>query len=1748
MSDIVNTATIKVVVDGDGVDAGLRKVNDAVVGVESGLKRVDDAATKTGRTLDSLGQGPGIKSVGDGADAAATGVDRATARMAEAIKRATQATTALSAGAKGTAENFAALADSRGLNKDVLKPFLASLDDAARKTDLVAQAQRRLDESTKFLDSLKSRTDGIGKSAAELAALRAAQLGVADAAGPMIAKLREAEKAGESSFGTLSEMAGKFKGVLLAVTAGIATAAAAGAALIGSAIKDLGDLDDLAQKTGSSVENLSKIQKIVTVFGPDMESVSGALNKLAKGMATVDDESNKTHKALTAIGVASKDASGKLRDPAEVLVDLAKKLQGYNDGAAKTALITDAVGKSGADLLPFLNDLAENYEKVTGVSAEAASAAAGFQDQLGWAKLRLKEVSTSIAIDALPALTDLAGAFLDVAKRQGDLTDGNTGKWADELAIGIAGAVDFARTLVNTFVALAGSIKVIWTDLKTLAIVAANANPTVAGYKWLTGGSALNDIKAALAAREDVLKDANARYEKLLNQPADEFEQAVRKRIAARVKDAVAPAAAAPAQNQKDLRYQSGNNGAAAAAEAEAKRIADAAKEQAKLLGELSGLSPTFTKDWDSLSAAYAKGTLNIKDLTAAQAVLLAKQPAIKAANDAQAKAAEDEKKLYEDSRAAVERDIGAIMSQVEAQELKVKTYGMLPDAITAAQVAELEASKQSKVLTDEGLADIQRRIDGLTRLGSAQTASQIQEDAKKASADLDKFLDPTKAQTFGEALRTAFGSAGDSLTKLAGSLQQYGIKQAEIAKARKDADAEYEGSKKGGNDYAKYLERIGEISKKNTKEQLGSYGDMASAASGFFDEHSRGYQALQTASQVFHAAELAMTLAELVPKGISAVLSQGQGDPYSAFGRMAAMAAIVAGLGVAIGGVSGGADTTAKDRQAANGTGSVLGDTNAKSDSLKKSLDLIEKNTYQDLSISASMLSVLQSINVGINGLGNILYRTDGFSTKALGVQAGGASAAGQQLGAITPILSAVGSKLTGQIANFLFGGNVHTVDTGISVAPGSLGQIAAGGANVSQYSDTKTDRGLFRKSKSGTQLNALGDEVDDQFTKILSGMGDAISQEAGILGLSGDAFTSTLNSFVVDIGKISTKDLKPEEVQAALQTALSKVGDDMAKFAVAGLQEFQNAGEGAFETLTRIATEYQTVDVVFESFGKTFGAVGFASVAARDELVQLAGGLDKFTAAGDYFLKNFFSDQEQAAALKKRIDPTLAKYGLSSEGDDAAKMFRDFVVALDTTTESGAQAYTALMTIAPALKQVTDAAKDAEETQKSLLGIQAEIYQFTGDKAAAAAVLEKQHAIALEELEPSLRAATKNLWSLQAAAEAIDKVKSDGSGLLNTVDNAYSVLQGIVGREKDVLQKRIDKEEDAVKRLQGFSETISSTLDSFKVPGAEKDMRLSAQAEIKSALASVQGGAQLSDAQIKSLGKAFNTVTQDSSKQFGSRESYLFDLLTTKNDIAALGKATDGQLSTQEQQLDLDKKQLDRFDAILDNAKDQVDQLKGISTIGLDIQKAIEGLGTAMLAARGNASVAGVAAISDAYKTSLGRAPDAAGLDYYQNLAAGGTSIGDIKDSIANSREAQIQGLYKDLLKRPTADSAGLDYYMKSGESIAQIAADIKKSDEYKKLHPFAVGTNYVPQTMPALVHEGERIIPAADNRALMARLSSPSDNSAALADAVKVLAATVTTLKEANEEMAKDMATMADALKNASTGGPLRVKVVN
>lgn len=266
-------------------------------------------------------------------------------------------------------------------------------------------------------------------------------------------------------------------------------------------VASLAELDAMAQKTGASVERLGQIQQAATAFGEGMANIDVALTMLARGMATADQASSKAGRALDAIGVSATDASGKLRDPAEVLRDVAKHLRGYEDGAAKAALATDLLGRNGANMLPFLNNLAATVDDFATVSQEAAAQAVRFQDSLGMLSARSQALRQSIAVQVLPA----ANAFISAMTESATASDGVRGS-VDELAADgslRAWAEDAARFAAFVVDAFDGVQRVVRIVGKTIGAAAAQAVALAKGefaQVRAIGNEFLADVDGILAA------------------------------------------------------------------------------------------------------------------------------------------------------------------------------------------------------------------------------------------------------------------------------------------------------------------------------------------------------------------------------------------------------------------------------------------------------------------------------------------------------------------------------------------------------------------------------------------------------------------------------------------------------------------------------------------------------------------------------------------------------------------------------------------------------------------------------------------------------------------------------------------------------------------------------------------------------------------------------------------------------------------------------------------------------------------------------------------------------------------------------------------------------------------------------------------------------------------------------------------------------------------------------------------------
>lgn len=364
--------------------------------------------------------------------------------------------------------------------------------------------------------------------------------------------------------------------------------------------------------------------------------------------------------------------------------------------------------------------------------------------------------------------------------------------------------------------------------------------------------------------------------------------------------------------------------------------------------------------------------------------------------------------------------------------------------------------------------------------LSSLKKKSSFEE--YKLSFDDKAFADGLqRAKDLAIGLKDAFGGVGEAIGGLIESTAQYGKtlndidtqRQHSIDLAAKETLLTNDPKEKA--QIAKNLTQL-EITYTNQARQaeLKKYGDITNSAKLFFKEGTTGYAAMQNATRVFRAFEVAQSLySTLFQKegilqtvaawvtgeasktaateagaatqiatnaavgtstAVAGVANQSLGDPYTAFARMAAMAAIMATLGFAVGGFgSKKADVDyAKLTQENTGTGSILGDSKAKSESIAKSIELLATNSSLDLPISNAMLTSLKNIEGGINGLA------------AFGAQQGWFNTKNATAGISTGLLSDGG-------ASSAFGLGSTAISTGIGFASGFAGAaLATPGAGI--------------------------------------------------------------------------------------------------------------------------------------------------------------------------------------------------------------------------------------------------------------------------------------------------------------------------------------------------------------------------------------------------------------------------------------------------------------------------------------------------------------------------------------------------------------------------------------------------------------------------------------------------------------------------------------------------------------------------
>lgn len=210
-----------------------------------------------------------------------------------------------------------------------------------------------------------------------------------------------------------------FDGAFIAIGAGFAAMASAGAAalaVVNQQAEAIAGYQDLAEKIGDTAEAIASLQTAATVSGTSLDSVATAFNKLNNTLAEGGSAGADAAKALEAIGISVEEFT-KL-SPVEKVDAFAKALNDFRDGSEKTVIAIQALGKSGAELIPFFNDLADGSERNIRLTQEQIEAADAYTKQVAHLQDQFNQFIQQQTSALIPTLSQVVSLLSELAKNQ----------------------------------------------------------------------------------------------------------------------------------------------------------------------------------------------------------------------------------------------------------------------------------------------------------------------------------------------------------------------------------------------------------------------------------------------------------------------------------------------------------------------------------------------------------------------------------------------------------------------------------------------------------------------------------------------------------------------------------------------------------------------------------------------------------------------------------------------------------------------------------------------------------------------------------------------------------------------------------------------------------------------------------------------------------------------------------------------------------------------------------------------------------------------------------------------------------------------------------------------------------------------------------------------------------------------------------------------------------------------------------
>jgi hypothetical protein len=486
----------------------------------------------------------------------------------------------------------------------------------------------------------------------------------------------------KAAFDSLKASVGSVDGLLAGI--GIASLGAGLVSVVKSAADFADEMGKVAQKVGVTTESLSGLKYAADLSDVSFESLQQGLKKISSNAFEAADGNKALAADFKRLGVEVQTSTGALKSSDQILLEIADGFANLKDGSEKTALAVKLLGKSGVDLIPFLNAGAAGIKDLTTeaalfgqiVSKDTARAAEEFNDNLTKIQKATSGLTIELGNRLIPSLSNATTEMVTAIKEGRNLE-------AVFIALGAAAKTPFNFFLgaVDSTVDTTKRIKELETEIEQLE-----------GTLIKTSGGGLIN-KVLFGSKDEIQQKITIAKNQL------EAFKKFGEQIDANTQRAKATVSSTQAETTGGLNAQAGKTQAQKDAEAAAKSaqaFTDKLKEQAATLG----LSKTALLEYDAAQLNLTRTQqLSVQGSIAKIDAYERELAAVKELSDF-------EKLLQESDN----RDLAALEEQSQLEQ-------------------QLQATRET---------DFQTFYENLTRLNEDLNVELLASDKKRAQAQID--------------------------------------------------------------------------------------------------------------------------------------------------------------------------------------------------------------------------------------------------------------------------------------------------------------------------------------------------------------------------------------------------------------------------------------------------------------------------------------------------------------------------------------------------------------------------------------------------------------------------------------------------------------------------------------------------------------------------------------------------------------------------------------------------------------------------------------------------------------------------------------------------------------------------------------------------------------------------------------------------------------------------------------------------